>query len=306
MTVLGVLASVLVFGLVHPVSKLFLAQGLPLSYFCVLYVGIRLLFQVPLVLRRRRVSGRGSRTYLTMVLLGLVGGVLQLLEFKGIDQGLPPATVTFLVFSYPVWILLMNGVMKAQTVGRSEIVQVGALVAGLFIFTRGEAGSLTVPAFNLVYPLLASLLMAAWIILSNRLRKDGVGILELSAFYDLFCVVALLGIFAGSWLKDWPQFLIWSQNNNYLIGIVAYSLIVGLLPNALFYLGTRQVSAHVSGAVMVLEPLFSTVYSAAIWGTTLSASFYLGGVLILLANLPKELWSALAGGNWLLKREEVR
>lgn len=37
-----VFVSVLIFGWVHPVSKLLLDQGVPLSYFCVLYVGIRL------------------------------------------------------------------------------------------------------------------------------------------------------------------------------------------------------------------------------------------------------------------------
>ncbi|MBK8201497.1 MAG: DMT family transporter [Bdellovibrionales bacterium] len=283
-----VFASVLIFGLVHPASKLLLDQGIPLSYFCTLYVGIRFVIQLPFLFSRGTTNIKSRKIFRLLLLVGLVGALLQFFEFKGIHQGLPPATVTFLMFSYPIWILVINIFNRNRTVGAIEVAQSIAVVVGIFFLTQNEVTNFSFASSALVYPLLASIFIAAWIILSNRLRKDGVGTFDLSAYYDLLSVGALLAIFSGKLLQEWPQFLAWSEGINNISGMVAYSLLVGLLPNLMFYLGSRRVSSHFAGTVMGLEPLFSSIYSAIIWKSAFGSHFVIGGVLILLANVPKE------------------
>lgn len=291
-----IFVSVLIFGLVHPLSKLILDQGVPLSYFCALYIGIRFLFQAPFLFLQNKSSTRQSKTvYLPLLFIGLVGALLQIFEFKGIHQGLAPATVTFLMFSYPLWILIFNLLTKSQSIGLAELLQSGAVLTGVFLISRDGSSHLDWTSIHristqLIYPLLAGVLIALWITLSNRLRKRGVGTLQLSAYYDLFSLVALLGIFGGQMIEDWSRFLAWTQTTNHIYGIVLYSTLVGLLPNFLFYHGSRTASSHFAGSAMALEPLFSAIYSALIWQSTISPLFWIGGIFILLANMPRELW----------------
>jgi drug/metabolite transporter (DMT)-like permease len=285
-----VFVSVLIFGLVHPVSKLLLDQGIPLSYFCILYVGIRFIFQLPVFLKKRDANLQNRKIFYLLLLVGLVGAFLQLFEFKGIHQGLQPAMVTFLMFSYPAWILVINLFGKSQTFSAIEAAQSMAVVAGIFFLSQANFSSFEVLSSALAYPLLASVFIAAWIVLSNRLRKEGVGSFELSAYYDLFSIVALLIIFSGSLTREWPQFLTWSQSADHIFGMTLYSLLIGLLPNLMFYFGSRKVSSHLAGTMMAFEPLFSALYSAMIWNTMFGGHFILGGILILFANIPKEIF----------------
>lgn len=285
-----VFVSVLIFGLVHPVSKLLLDQGIPLSYFCILYVGIRFIFQLPVFLKKRDTKIQSRKIFYLLLSVGLAGAFLQLFEFKGIHQGLEPAMVTFLMFSYPAWILVINLFGKSQTFSAVEAAQSMAVIAGIFFLSRANFSNFEVLSSALIYPLLASVFIAAWIVLSNRLRKEGVGSFELSAYYDLFSIVALLIIFSGSLVREWPQFLSWSQSADHIFGMALYSLLIGLLPNLLFYFGSRKVSSHFAGTMMAFEPLFSALYSAMIWKTTFGGHFILGGILILFANIPKEIF----------------
>ncbi|GEM_PF-2582984 len=213
---------------------------------------------------------------------------MQFFEFKGVGEGLPPAVETFLMFSYPIWILIANVISKKQSVGILEVVQSAAVVLGIFFFGKNEFANLNLNSWAFLYPLGASVLIATWIIRSNRLRKEGVGTFQLSAYYDLFSLLALLVIFSGSWKQDWAPFQLWGQNVQHIYGMLLFSILVGLLPNFLFYFGSRQVSSHFAGTILALEPIFSSIYSAWLWPMPFGNSFIIGALFILLANIPKE------------------
>lgn len=283
-----VFISALIFGFVHPGSKLLLDQGIPLSYFCLLYIGIRLIAQLPFLFKKNKTPVKAKKIFYSLVAIGLMGAFLQFFEFKGVGDGIPPAVVTFLMFSYPIWILIANVISKKQSVGTLEVVQSAAVVLGIFFIGKNEFAKLNLNSWAFLYPLCASVLIATWIILSNRLRKDGVGTFQLSAYYDLFSLLALLIIFSGSWKHDWAQFLLWSQNAQHVFGILLFSILVGLVPNFLFYFGSRQVSSHFAGTILALEPIFSSVYSTWLWPMPFGNYFVIGASFILLANIPKE------------------
>jgi drug/metabolite transporter (DMT)-like permease len=219
-----------------------------------------------------------------------VGAFLQFFEFKGIHQGIQPALVTFIMYSYPTWILIINLFNKRQTFIAYDAIQSISTVVGIYFLSQMDFSNYDGFSLNLIYPLLASGFIAAWIILSNRLRKKGVGSFELSAYYDLFSILALLVIFNDSLVKDWPQFLIWANDINHILELILYSLVIGLLPNLMFYFGSRNVSSHIAGTMMAFEPFFSALYSTIIWKTTFGSHFILGGIMIMFANIPKEVF----------------
>jgi len=283
--------SALIFGFVHPGSKLILDQGIPLSYFCLLYIGVRLILQVPFLLKKNETTISSKKSFYSLIAIGLVGAFLQLFEFKGVGDGLTPAMVTFLVFSYPTWILIANVITKRLQMGILDILQTAFVVLGVFLIGYNEIVNSTLNSWIVLYPLLASILIAIWILLSNRLRKEGVGTFQLSAYYDLFSLISLFLIFSGSWENDWEQFQTWSQNPGSIYGMLLFSILVGLLPNFLFYYGSRKVSSHIAGTILALEPIFSALYSAWLWPLPLGNLFVVGAFFILLANLPKEFLS---------------
>ncbi|MCB0351659.1 MAG: EamA family transporter, partial [Bdellovibrionales bacterium] len=60
--------------------------------------------------------------------------------------------------------------------------------------------------------------------------------------------------------------------------------------NLLFYVGSKKVSSHFAGTAMAFEPLFSTLYSAIIWQSEFGSHFFVGGALILAANIPAAIF----------------
>ena len=98
---LPILTSVLLFGLVHPLNKVILDTGIPLSYFCVLYVAIRFIVQVPIFMHSGSFNVGTKKIVLSMIMLGICGAGLQFFECKGVSEGLSPGMITFLMFSYP-------------------------------------------------------------------------------------------------------------------------------------------------------------------------------------------------------------
>lgn len=286
-----VFLSALIFGFVHPGSKIILDQGIPLSYFCLLYIGIRLVVQIPFLLKKNKRSIKNQKIFHLLIMIGLLGALLQFFEFKGVADGLPPAVVTFLMYSYPLWILFVNVLNQKQSVGGIEFIQSIAVVLGIFFIGKNEFIKIDLKNWAFFYSLGASFLIAAWIILSNRLRKEGVDPFQLSGFYDLFSLFALIVIFSGSWEQDWMKFKLWSQNAQHLWGILLFSILIGLIPNFLFYLGSRQISSHLAGTILAIEPIFSSIYSVWLWPKSLGNYFVVGAFCILMANIPKEFFN---------------
>ncbi|MCB9027125.1 MAG: DMT family transporter [Bdellovibrionaceae bacterium] len=283
---LAILTSVILFGLVHPISKVILDSGIPLSYFCISYVGIRFFIQLPLFVNSRAFGIPSKKIILPLIALGVCGAGLQFFEFKGINEGLSPGLVTFVMFSYPIWIVIGQSLFfnNASTLGSFLKVIAGSI--GIYFVCRDHLDLQVKSWFSIVYPLLASIFIATWISLSNRLRKQGVPSLQLSLYYDLFSLLTLLVLLFPSLGQGWMTFYQWIVIPSNAISISLYSILIGLLPNLLFYFGSRTTSAIACAMAMALEPALSTMYSSIIWETSLSLSFFIGAIFILLANMP--------------------
>ena len=87
---------------------------------------------------------------------------------------------------------------------------------------------------------------------------------------------------------DFSNLVLWASSLN-MTYMVLYSLLAGLLPNLLFYQGSKDVSSYTSGHLMSFEPLLSTLYSVCLWGVSMGSNFWLGSLLVLIGNLPKNL-----------------
>lgn len=133
-------------------------------------------------------------------------------------------------------------------------------------------------------------MIALWICLGGKAKKDGASTWTISFYYDLFALAALLlvrtsGAVNAAPISEVMDFLMQPKN---LILISGYSIFVGLLPNLLFYRGSQSISSLSCGLILLLEPVVATLTSSFAWGSPLPHLFFVGAGLVLLAGAPIE------------------
>ncbi|MGE4233069.1 MAG: EamA family transporter [Bacteriovoracia bacterium] len=295
-----VLLSAILFGLVHPGSKLLMDQGIGLLSFCILYVSIRLFAQVPIVLLGSHWKINGRSQAFCLVSLGLIGAALQFSEFYGVSVGLPVSVVTFLVYTHPVWTLLLSRLINKEKITLFSVGKITSALVGTALITGVQlAHGYSFTAF--IFPLVAGLMIALWITVSNQATKQGCSTKTISFYYDLFCFAVLMG-FALISRDSNPlnEAIAFSGNIKNLGQIAFYSIFIGLLPNYLFYFGSKTVPAVTAGLVLLFEPVFSASISSMIWNDPLSPMFVVGALAILSTNIPQSAIQRLvvAAQSW--------
>lgn len=288
-----VLATIL-FGLVHPGSKVILGTGIDLISFCLLYILIRLVAQTPLVLKKKHYIINSKKLFLVLLALGIAGALLQYLEFFGISEGLPVPVVTFLVFSNPIWTTIISVVTKEAKINVKLIARVTLGLVGIYLITNGTNNLYASSFIQLLPPIAAGVCISFWVVLSSKARKLGASVWTISYYYDLFAFIALGSVFLTSDQTSLIGVSQWLQSPTNAGLIVAYSIFIGLLPNILFYKGSGLISPVAAGLILLLEPVISSLVSATVWGDPLGLVFVIGAGLVLLSALEMRL-------TWLLK-----
>lgn len=279
------IAAVLLFGLIHPISKIILDTGIPLSYFCFLYILFRILFQFPIFIMAKKSDLKLKSLILPIAILGVCGACLQFFEFKGIAEGLAPGIVTLLMFSYPLWIMLGEVFTKKQQVFNKNSFKIMAGFTGVLSLTYSDFSLATSSVTLYFFPLFASIAMALWIFITSYIRKLGLSSVELSFYYDALSLLSLTVILSSDLDSDFVIFMNWLTPKQ-LLYMASYSLLLGLLPNLLFYRGVLQTSPIRISLIMASEPLLSNFYSSLLWNYYLGSGFFIGVMLILYANGP--------------------
>jgi len=292
---LKIFIAAILFGLVHPGSKLILDQGLDLLSFCGLYVLIRLLSQLPIVIKTRSYRVKNIKSWMLLISLGVVGAGLQWNEFKGIGSGLGVPTVTFLVYSHPIWSLLFSRIINKEGLNLISFLKLATGLLGIFCILGSEIHFTSQKLQLMISPLFAGVLIALWVSVSNKAKSNGLLTWTLSFYYDFFAFLSLLFIKVTQpdSSMSWGQILQWTAQLDHLLEISFYAIFVGLLPNILFYEGNSTSSARAAGLILLIEPLVATLVSHWIWHDTLSRSFLIGGLFLIVSGAPIEILKGL-------------
>ncbi len=280
-----ILLSALLFGLVHPGSKFFISAGLDLLSFCELYILFRLLLQIPVMLVSKKFELPTRKQLLLMISIGILGGALQLSEFSGIASGVPVAVVTFLVYTHPVWTLVLSRVINQEELNLESVVRLLIGFTGLVFISRSQWSQHTYPLVALVPALTSGLIIALWVTLSNKAKKEGLSTWSISFYYDLIAFMSL-GAFAIIRGQHVLSDFSWLLDAAHVAKMIFYALFIGLLPNLLFYHGSLKTPARSAGLALLLEPLVASLTAWWVRGDRLSSWFICGAILILLTGVP--------------------
>jgi drug/metabolite transporter (DMT)-like permease/ABC-type branched-subunit amino acid transport system substrate-binding protein len=286
-----VVISAIIFGLVHPGSKLILGRDIDLLSFCLLYVAIRLLVQIPVVIKTGHYRLQSRKQGFILLSIGIVGAILQLSEFMGIANGLPVPIVTFLVYTHPLWTMILGVAINGDKISAFSYLKLILGIGGSALILLGHLQSFVgTGVHQLIAPIFAGFMIALWICLSGKAKKEGASAWTVSFYYDLFALISLLVIRTSGLVPTMPltgivTFL--SKPQNFLM-ISCYSIFVGLLPNLLFYRGSQNISSLTCGLILLLEPVVASLTSNFIWNSPLPHFFFVGAGLVLLGGSPIE------------------
>jgi drug/metabolite transporter (DMT)-like permease len=288
----AVFISSLLMGVTHPWAKRFLLDGTDLLPFTFLYVAVRVIAQLPFTFTLGGFKLPNRSQVFWLLGFGLVGGFLRIFELIGISKGVPVAMVTFLVYSHPIWTILLARVFYNQKTDRTGFVKLALAVTGVVFIAGLSPLDVSTSSRGLIAPICAGFLVAIWIVLSREIQKRGCTVPTISICYDLIslCVVAVVAL--PEVLSN-GVYLPWAGEPSRWFELVLFGFISGVIPNFLFYYGAKSLPPTVPALLLLFDPVFSAVLAAMFWNDKITSLFLAGACLIMLTNLPDAMLSRL-------------
>lgn len=280
------------YGTITPGGRWFSERGFSLyeiSLTGVVFAALLLL--VPVAMRphlrpRRRDVG-------LFVAFGLVGAALQLTQFAGIVLGVPVALVALLLYSQPLWTVLIGRLWLREPFTRPKLVALvlsSCGVAALFEPAALRGGR----AAGVAAALVGGFFLALWVVLARVSALRGNAPLTTTFGYTSTSALALLlawpllqrwlpqaemtRIDPGMWLGAWPA-------------VALYTVVASVLPATLAMWGMLALDASTAGVLLLLEPVTAALLAWPMFGEPVGGRILFGGALIL-------------GANWVLLRRE--
>jgi inner membrane transporter RhtA len=194
-----------------------------------------------LVIVRPRPVAFTRSTFGVCVVLGVVTAAITLLFMAAVDR-IPLGTASALEFLGPLGVAVVHGR------GRGRLVWPGVAAAGVLMLTEPWTGA--VDPVGVLYALASAVCWAAYILLTQRVGDEVVGINGLAVSMPVAGLVATIAV--GPWVFDrmTPEIL--------LIGI-GLAVLLPVVPFALELLALRRLTAAAFGTLMSMEPAFAMI-----------------------------------------------
>ncbi len=227
---------------------------------------------------------------------GLAGAVLQITQFLGIVLGVPVALVALLLYTQPIWTVMLGRVWLGEPVTRPKVVAVALAIAGTAVLVDPFGAAARYSWVGLAAALIAGLCLALWVLFArvsalrgNEALSTSFGYLAGTATVLLLSIPVLQLLAPGNGMTRLDPSL-WFDN---WIEVGGYTLLAAVLPALLTMWGVRGVQASVAGVLLLLEPVSAALLAYALFGEPLTSRIWLGGALILAAN-----WVLLSRRPW--------
>jgi inner membrane transporter RhtA len=194
-----------------------------------------------LVIVRPRPVAFTRSTFGVCVVLGVVTAAITLLFMAAVDR-IPLGTASALEFLGPLGVAVVHGR------GRGRLIWPGVAAVGVLMLTEPWTG--TVDPVGVMYALASAVCWAAYILLTQRVGDEVVGINGLAVSMPVAGLVATIAV--GPWVFDrmTPEIL--------LIGI-GLAILLPVVPFTLEMLALRRLTTAAFGTLMSMEPAFAMI-----------------------------------------------
>lgn len=229
----------------------------------------------------------GRDKILFYVLYGLVGGLLELFMFAGIALDVPVAIVVLLLYTQPVWTVIIGRLTLGESITRAKLFSVVLGIFGLVFllgsWETGAGGSF----LGILCALAGGILLSFWVVLGKRGTMQDQHYVTITFAWSLFAFLWLLVLLplikllvsdhSAVRLSVDLAPMVW-------LYLVIFAMLAGVIPHLLFFNGLGRVSASVAGIILLLEPVSATILAWLFFSQSVGLYIILGGILILLSN----------------------
>jgi inner membrane transporter RhtA len=220
-----------------------------------------------LVIVRPRASAFTRSTFMTCVALGVVTAMVTMLFMAAVGR-IPLGTASALEFLGPLGVALVHGK------GRARLVWPGLAGLGVLLLTEPWQG--TIDPVGVMYALASAACWACYILLTQRVGDEVVGLKGLSVSMPVAGVVSTIVVGPSVFERMTPEIL--------LIGI-ALAIMLPVVPFALEMLALRRLTTAAFGTLMALEPAFAMIVGLLILHQVRGSAGVVGICLVVAAGI---------------------
>lgn len=275
----GILSGLVTFG-----GKLFSDMGLSLFEVSLIPYLLSLLFLLPFMLSGNFRLNRGAAG--TLALYGLVVSVLTLAEFAGVILGVPVAVAALLIYTQPLWTVLLGKFFLHERISRQNAAACLLVLIGVVVLVNPLTETFDILSLGVLISILAGILLSLWIILGRVSGLQGIHPIATQFWSGAFAAVFLIGLYIPlSYFVQDPAIMSFS----FSLGIkwlylIVFTLLLHILSHLSFFYGAREIPSNEAGIILLLEPVSAALLAFAFLGQPLGWNVLLGGILILFAN----------------------
>jgi drug/metabolite transporter (DMT)-like permease len=256
--------------------------------------------------RRRGLRLLDRRTTLVAVALGILYTANSGTYYAGLED-VPVSLASLIVYIYPAIVAVIALRVGRRLEGRRPWFALALALIGVVLAVGGIPEGTRPPLGALSLIVASPIIYSVWIVLSARLageRKESLG-RDTDEGADAAAATALMmTATAGTyWLGAivfgapvWPDRIppaAWP-------GLVGVGVIATFIAIQTFYAGARRIGAAQAALVSTIEPIWTIVLAALLFGQTLGPTQLLGGAFIivgvLIAQAPPETFSSIRPG----------
>jgi drug/metabolite transporter (DMT)-like permease len=218
---------------------------------------------------------------------GVMGTILQTTQFLGVVLGVPIAIVALLLYTQPVWTVVLGRLWLREPVTWRKVAALLLAGIGVLLLIGPTDTSESYPALGVVAAAIAGFMLSLWVTLAriSALRGNhavtttfgyqGSTTLGLLATWAVLAVVVPgdslwrldVGVFAANWQV-----------------VAIYTLLVNVLPSLLVTWGMKGLEASIGGFLLLLEPVAAAGGAWWLFGESLAGPAWVGGAFILASN----------------------
>jgi len=244
------------------------------------------LILAPVLVWRRdlRIRRRDAGIFIAF---GVMGAVLQIGQFLGIVLGVPVAIVALLLYTQPLWTVVLGRLWLGEPITRRKLGALALSAVGIVILVGPTGSAQGYSALGLAGPLVAGVMLAVWIILGRMSALRGNHPITTTFGYQASTTLGLLALWPV--LATWPIFAGMSRLDPAVFvtnwqAVLIYTVLANVLPALLVMWGMVALEASAAGMMLLLEPAAAAFLAWMMFGETVGGQVWLGGALILGSN----------------------
>lgn len=255
---------------------------------------------------RRGLRLLDRRTVLAATSLGVLYTGNSGTYYAGLED-VPVSLASLIVYIYPALVAVIALRVGRRLEGRRPWFALGLALVGVALTVGGVPAGAMPPLGGLALIVASLLIYSIWVVLSARLsgeRKETVGrdagdgadaaavtALMISATAATYWVGAL--IVGAPVTPDRIPAAAW-------LGLIGVGVVATFIAIQTFYAGARRIGAAQAALVSTIEPVWTVVLAAVLFGQTLTPTQLLGGAFIivgvLIAQVPLQAFSSIRPG----------